>query len=127
MSARQKPKDVQVRTQIHVDSLPGFEQSHLHVEFHQKVIESFFFLGGGNLNTLPDEDLYSMSSWESSFMARPVAWVVGIRTSGDSHRWHSLLLTSFTQSPPQMSQTWPTLSCPTVSRCRWNCEHQECR
>lgn len=24
---------------IHVDSLAGFEQSHLHVEFHQKVIE----------------------------------------------------------------------------------------
>ena len=25
--------------EIHVDSLAGFEQSHLHVEFHQKVIE----------------------------------------------------------------------------------------
>ena len=29
-----------------------------------------------NLNTLPDEDLYSMSSWESSFMARPIVWLV---------------------------------------------------
>ena len=37
-----------------------------------------------NLNTLPDEDLYSMSSWESSFMARPIVWLVGIRISGDS-------------------------------------------
>ena len=27
--------------EIHVDSLAGFEQSHLHVEFHQKVIESW--------------------------------------------------------------------------------------
>ena len=27
--------------EIHVDSLVGFEQSHLHVEFHQKVIESW--------------------------------------------------------------------------------------
>ena len=25
--------------EIHVDSLAGFEQFHLHVEFHQKVIE----------------------------------------------------------------------------------------
>ena len=25
--------------EIHVDSLAGFEQSHLHVEFHQKVSE----------------------------------------------------------------------------------------
>ena len=25
--------------EIHVDSLAGFEQPHLHVEFHQKVIE----------------------------------------------------------------------------------------
>ena len=54
-----------------------------------------------NLNTLPDEDLYSMSSWESSFMARPIVWLVGIPISGDSRRWHSLLLTSSTQSPPQ--------------------------
>ena len=27
--------------EIHVDSLAGFEQSHLHVELHQKVIESW--------------------------------------------------------------------------------------
>ena len=27
--------------EIHIDSLVGFEQSHLHVEFHQKVIESW--------------------------------------------------------------------------------------
>ena len=59
--------------EIHVDSLVGFEQSYLHVEFHQKVIESLMVL---NLNTLPDEDLYSMSSWESSFMARPIVWLV---------------------------------------------------
>ena len=25
--------------EIHVDTLAGFEQPHLHVEFHQKVIE----------------------------------------------------------------------------------------
>ncbi len=37
--------------EIHVDSLAGFEQSHFHVEFHQKVIEPW---GGLNLNTLPD-------------------------------------------------------------------------
>ena len=37
--------------EIHVDSLVGFEQSHLHVEFHQKVIEPWV---GLNLNTLPD-------------------------------------------------------------------------
>ena len=42
-----------------------------------------------------------MSPWESSFMARPIVWLVGIRASGDSRRWHSLLLTSSTQSPPQ--------------------------
>ena len=54
-----------------------------------------------NLNTLLDEDLYSMSSWESSFMARPIVWLVGIWTSGVSRRWHSLLLTSSTRSPPQ--------------------------
>ena len=28
-------------SKIHVDCLTGFEQSHLHVEFHQKVIESW--------------------------------------------------------------------------------------
>ena len=54
-----------------------------------------------NLNILPDENLYSMSSWESSFMARPIVWLVVIRISGDTRRWHSLLLTSSTQSPPQ--------------------------
>ena len=37
--------------EIHIDSLAGFEQSHLHVEFHQKVIEPWV---GLNLNTLPD-------------------------------------------------------------------------
>ena len=54
-----------------------------------------------NLNTLPDENLYFRSSWESSFMACPIVWLVGILASGDSRRWHSLLLTSSTQSPPQ--------------------------
>ena len=54
-----------------------------------------------NLNTLPDEDMYFWSSRESYFMARLILWLVGIRTSGDSRRWHLLLLTSSTQSPPQ--------------------------
>ncbi len=42
-----------------------------------------------------------MSSWDSSFMARPIVWLVGIRASGDSRRWRSHLLTSSTQSPLQ--------------------------
>ena len=56
--------------------------------------------------SLLDGDLYSMSSWESSFMARPIVWLVGIRISGDYRRWHSLLLTSSTQSPPQRNTSY---------------------
>lgn len=33
--------DYHIGVEIHVDCLTGFEQSHLHVEFHQKVIESW--------------------------------------------------------------------------------------
>ena len=32
---------------------------------------------------------------------RPIVWLVGILISGESRRWHSLLLSSSTQSPPQ--------------------------
>ena len=33
------PESSDIVVEIHVDSLAGFEQPHLHVEFHQKVIE----------------------------------------------------------------------------------------
>lgn len=83
--------------EIHVDNLAGFEQSIFMLSFIRRSLSLGLVL---NLNTLPDEDLYSMSSLESSFMARPIVWLVGIWTSGDSRRWHSLLSTSYTQSPP---------------------------
>ena len=44
-------------------------------------------------------------AYVQAVMARPIVWLVGIRTSGDSRRWHSLLLTSSTQSPPQRNMS----------------------
>ena len=35
--------------EIHVDSLAGFKQSHLHVEFHQKVIEPWVGVGSEHI------------------------------------------------------------------------------
>lgn len=53
---------------------------------------------GGYLCSL---EFYRTAIFEqiSSFIARPMVWLVGIRALGDSRRWHSSLLTSSTQSP----------------------------
>lgn len=43
----------------------------------------------------------SINGTKFRIWVRPIVWLDGIRISGDSRRWHSLLLSSSTQSPPQ--------------------------